>query len=99
MKELLILVFFFLKLLQYPYDSKPNSVACSNFELPFNCQKDTETAMRLNYSVHFGPNKFYFAFLSGFVSNRCLPLLTINFYKRSSKIILRDKQIRIQNKN
>ena len=32
---------------QYPSDSKPNTVACSKIEFPFNCQKDTETAMRL----------------------------------------------------
>ena len=38
---------FFPKLPQYPSDSKPTTVACSKFQFPFNCQKDTETAMRL----------------------------------------------------
>ena len=38
---------FFLKLPQYPSDSKPNAVACSKFEFPFDSQKDTETAMGL----------------------------------------------------
>ena len=42
-------LFFFPKLPQYPYDSKPNTVACSKFEFPLNCQKDTETTMRLMY--------------------------------------------------
>ena len=38
---------FFLKLPQNPSDSKPNTVACSTFEFPFDCQNDTKTAMRL----------------------------------------------------
>ena len=50
--------FFSLKLPQYPFDSKPNTVACSKFKFPVHCQKDTETAMRLMYSAHFGPNRF-----------------------------------------
>ena len=53
MEQLLILVF--LKLPQYHSDSKPNS---SKFEFSFDCQNDTETAMRLMYRVHFGPNRF-----------------------------------------
>ena len=40
-------LFFFPKWPQYPSDSKPNTVACSKFEFSLNCQKDTETAMRL----------------------------------------------------
>ena len=55
-KQLLIL--FFRKLPQYPFGSKPNTVACSKFEFLFDCQKDTETAMRLMYRVHFGNNRF-----------------------------------------
>ena len=58
MEQLLILGFFFLKLPQYSSDSKPNTVACSKFEFPLDCQKDTETAMRLMYRVRFGPNRF-----------------------------------------
>ena len=51
--------FFFLNLSsQYPSDSKPNTVACSKLEFRFDCQKDTETAMRPMYRVHFGPNRF-----------------------------------------
>ena len=38
---------FFLKLPQRPSDSEPNTVVCSKFEFPFDCQKDTETAIRL----------------------------------------------------
>ena len=38
---------FFYKLPQYSSDSKPNTVACSKFEFPFDCQKDTETAVKL----------------------------------------------------
>ena len=48
-EQLLFLVFFPPKLPQYPSDAKPNTVACSKFEFPLNCQKDTATAMRLMY--------------------------------------------------
>ena len=34
---------------EYPSGSEPNTAACSKFEFPLNCQKDTETAMRLMY--------------------------------------------------
>ena len=57
MEQLLILSFF-PTLPQYRSDSKPNTVACSKFEIPFDCQGDTETAMRLMYRVHFGPDRF-----------------------------------------
>ena len=52
------LSFFSLKLPQCPSDSEPNTVACSKFEFPFDCQKNTRTAMRLMYRVHFGPDRF-----------------------------------------
>ena len=45
-EQLLILVFF-PKLPQYPFDSEPNTVDCSKFKFPFSCQEDTETAMIL----------------------------------------------------
>ena len=48
-EQLLMLVFFQNCLWLYPSDSKPNTVACSKFQFPLNCQKDTETAMRLMY--------------------------------------------------
>ena len=58
MEQLLIFVLFFLKLTQYPSDSKPNTVACLKFEVRFNYKKHTETEMRLTYRVHFGPDRF-----------------------------------------
>ena len=48
-KEQLSILVVFQNCLEYPSDSKPNTVACSKFEFPLNCQKDTETAMRRMY--------------------------------------------------
>ena len=38
---------FMSKIVSVPFDSKPNTVACSIFEFPFDCKKDTAKAMRL----------------------------------------------------
>ena len=72
----------------YTINSKPNTVACSTFEFPFYCQKDTEAAMRLCIGFTLD--------LTGLI---CILIwvcfhymFAINFYRRSSKIILRDKQ-------
>ena len=43
--------FFLSKLPQYPSDSKPNTIACSKFEFPFDCQKGYRNSHE-TYEMH-----------------------------------------------